>query len=184
MAEVKGSAITARIRFVKERWGEQAWTQLVAGLDESHQARIAERILPHDWIEFSLFTDFIEAVDRTFGEGDLALCRELATYAADANLPTLYRIFYKLTSPSFILRKAAQLWDVHYSSGKLVVEKMPDGALMRIEGFDTPHRTHCLSVMGWAHRSIELSGGKSVETEEVSCRANGDASCEMRARWK
>ena len=43
----------------------------------------------------------------------------MGRFAADVNLPTLYRIFDRLGSPQFILRKAAQLWSVHYDSGKL-----------------------------------------------------------------
>ena len=53
----------------------------------------------------------------------------------------------------------------------------------RIEGFDTPHRAHCLSVMGWSERSVELSGGRDVITEELSCRADGGTICCFRFRW-
>ena len=184
MSEVKGSAVIARMRFVRDRWGEAGWRRLRAGLAKPHRSLVDQRILPHHWVPFELFVDLNLAADSLFGRGDLALCREMGAHSAEVNLPTLYRIFFRLGRPSYILKKAARLWDVHYSSGRLVVEELPDGAMMRIEGFDTPHQAHCLSVLGWAERSVILSGGRDVVCAERSCRAEGDAACEMEARWR
>jgi hypothetical protein len=184
MVEVKGSAITARVRWIRENHGEGAWRQLRGSLSEAHRDLLEGKVLPHAWVPFSLFVELNERADEAFGEGDLALCRVMGRYSADVNLPTLYRIFYRLGSPSFILKKAARLWDVHYSSGRLVVEETADGAHLSIEGFEDPHRAHCLSVMGWAERSVELSGGRLVSVREISCRAVDAQTCEMEATWQ
>lgn len=184
MVEVKGSAITARIRFVRDRFGEQAYRRLKAALPEEDRATIDARVLPHSWVPFGLFVDINEKADELFGRGDLGLCREMGRYSAEVNLPTLYRIFYRFGTPSFIIRKAARLWDVHYSSGRLEVDSEPDGVRLRIEGFATPHRAHCLSVLGWAERSAELSGADIVYSEEERCRTRGDDVCEIVARWR
>jgi predicted hydrocarbon binding protein len=55
---------------------------------------------------------------------------------------------------------------------------------MEIADFDEPHRAHCVAVMGWIERSVELSGGTQVEITERSCRAIGDARCRWRLRWQ
>ena len=109
---------------------------------------------------FELFVDLNVTADRLFGAGDLALCYHMGRFGADVNLTTLYRVFYKLGSPGFIMSRAAKVWGVNYDSGRLVWEgDEAHGLTMRIEDFATPHRAHCLSVLGWAARSIELSGG-------------------------
>jgi hypothetical protein len=64
--------------------------------------------MPHAWVPFDLFIDVNVEIDRLYGKGDLALCREMGRYGARLNLPTLYRIFYRLGSLGFILRKAAR----------------------------------------------------------------------------
>lgn len=184
MVDVKGSAITARVRYVRERHGEQGYRKLLDALEAQHRKIIQARVLPHAWAPFSLFVDVNVQTDALFGTGDLALCREMGRYSAEVNLPTLYRIFYKLGTPSFIIRKAARLWDVHYSSGRLAVEDTEDGANLRIEEFATPHRAHCQSVLGWAERSVELSGGKVTYAEEEQCRTRGDRACLVVARWQ
>jgi hypothetical protein len=111
------------------------------------------------------------------------MVREMGRYSAEVNLPTLYRIFYKLGSPAFILKRAARLWELHYSSGELEVVEVPGGARCRIVGFETPHQAHCLSVLAWAERSVELSGGRVSAARELTCRAAGDAECTMEVLW-
>lgn len=184
MVEVKGSAITARVRYVRERHGEPGYRKLMTALAPDHRALIEGRILPHAWAPYGLFVEINVKADELFGDGDLALCREMGQYSAEVNLPTLYRIFYKLGTPSFIIRKAARLWDVHYSSGRLSVQDTDTGAVLRIEEFAEPHRAHCLSVLGWAEKSVELSGGVVTYVEEEQCRTKGDRACVIVARWK
>ena len=186
---VKGSAITARLRWVREHHGEDAVKQLRAALAPDDRKVIEGRILPHEWVAFDVFVAVSLALDRIHGKGDLALCRELGRYAAQVNLPTLYRIFYMLGSPAFIVKRAARVWDVHYSSGRLDVDttKEPDGwesARLRLVGFQTPHAAHCASVLGWCEESVRMSGGTQVTAEETRCRTRGDSLCEIVARWR
>lgn len=187
---VKGSAITARVRWVRELYGEPGVRRMKEALGDEHRRALDGRILPHEWVSFELFVAMCTELDRLYGKGDLELCRELGRYSARANLPTLYRIFYTLGSPGFIIRRAARVWDVHYSSGRLEVHTAaePGGGesvRLRIVGFETPHRAHCLSVLGWCEQSIELSGGTLVAPgAETKCRTRGDDSCEISARWR
>lgn len=185
MPNVKGAMITARVRFVRERHGEDGFQRLLEALPASSRAAIEGRILPSQWVPYDVFIDVGVTIDRLFGRGDLSLCYELGRHSAEVNLPTLYRLFYRLGSPIYIFRRAAELWNVHYDSGRLAaMEEGPSGARLEILDFARPHRVHCLAVMGWASRSIELSGGVLLSADEERCRARGDDTCEMVARWK
>jgi hypothetical protein len=185
MANVKGAAISARLQFVRERHGEAGLARLLDALPEAERRVLDNRVLSHAWAPFEVFVEVAKTADRLFGQGDLALCTEMARYAAEVNLPTLYRLFYRLGSPQYILRKAAQLWSVHYDSGKLVVIEEGQGKVrLEIVDFESPHRVHCLSVLGWAARSVELSGGHVLYAEEERCRARGDETCELLLRWR
>jgi hypothetical protein len=101
------------------------------------------------------------------------------------NLTTIYRLFYKLGSVHWILGRGVRLWSAHYDSG--FCEIAPRGAKaaeIRIRGFATPDRTHCLSVLGWIERSIELSGGTRTVVEETACRMRDDEYCQLDAKWE
>jgi hypothetical protein len=100
-------------------------------------------------------------------------------------LTTIYRLFFKVGTTHWILGRAVRLWSAHYDSGYLeVLTRGPKTAVLRIRGFATPHKAHCLSVQGWAERSIELSGGERVTTEEPLCRTRGDELCQLEAKWE
>jgi hypothetical protein len=187
-SQVKGSAITARIKYVRDLHGEPGVRHVKETLAPEHRKVLDGRVLPHAWVPFDLFVDLCTTIDRLYGKGDLSLVKEIGRFAARANLPTLYRIFYVLGSPEFILGRAPRLWDVHYDSGRLETSfAIKDGrrvAALKIIDFATPHRVHCLSVAGWAEQSVELSGGKSVELTETGCRASGGSKCELVVSWK
>jgi hypothetical protein len=185
MAQVKGSAITSRVRYVRDRFGESAIRQVKIALGDKHRSALEGKVLPHAWVPYELFIALNTEIDRLFGKGDLALCREMGRYSAEVNLPTLYRIFYRLGTPMFIFSKAARLWQVHYDSGEMVpVQDGEDCVRLRIQGFDEPHRAHCLSVLGWAEQSVEISGAEVYDAREEKCRTRGDEVCELVLRWR
>ena len=137
------------------------------------------------WYPFRQFIELNVLIDRLFGRGDLSLVKALGRHGADANLTTIYRLFYKVGTTHWILGRAVRLWSAHYDSGSLeVFTRGPHGAILRIHGFAFPDPAHCLSVAGWCERSIELSGGRSVLLAETRCRTRGDDVCQLEATWE
>lgn len=136
------------------------------------------------WVPFSLYVDLNETIDRVFGTGDYALCRAMGSYGARVNLPTLYRIFYRVGSIAFILKRAARMWDVHYSSGRLSVTSGKGWARLMIEDFDEPHPTLWESVAGWGEASARLTGLSDAFAEIEHRPEPGDSSpARILIRW-
>ena len=184
MANVKGSALASRVLWVQLGHGGAGVERLLAQVSPELRATLAEGIHKATWYPFDQFIELTVAIDRLFGQGDLSLVRELARHGADANLKTIYRLFYKVGTIHWILGRAVRLWSAHYDSGYLeVLTRGPTAAVLRVRGFDTPHPVHCQSVMGWAERSIELSGGKQVQSTETKCRTRGDELCQFETVW-
>jgi hypothetical protein len=184
MANVKGSAIASRVLWVSLNHGDEGMRRVAAALKAPTRALVSSPINKASWVAFDAFVDLNETIDRVFGKGDLATVKQLGRFGADANLTTVYRLFYMVGTVKWILDRAARLWDLHYDSGRLVMVRHPGNeAELRIVGFETPHRAHCLSVHGWTERSVELSGGKNVEVRELACRASGQDECVFHAKW-
>lgn len=181
----KGVAVLARLKWVQQVHGDAGFTRFLAALPPSTRDAVDARILPHGWVSFQVFIDVLVTLDGLFGQGDLSLCRELGGWAAAENLPRVFKIFFRFGSPTFIFDRAAKLWSSHYDSGTLVVvDREETAARLVISDFAAPHRAHCLSVLGWAAKSIELSGSEVTYAEEEKCRTRGDEACEMVVRWK
>ena len=159
---VKGSAITSRERWVREHHGAAGERQFLEALDPSHAERLRDGVLRSAWVPFELFLDVNLAADRVFGGGDLAICREMGRYGGTTNLPTLYRIFFRVGSLPFVLKRAARMWDVHYSSGRLSVTDGPGWARLTIQDFAEPHPALWESVAGWGEATAMLTGHSGV----------------------
>jgi hypothetical protein len=184
MAQCKGFLFTARLKYVQEKHGPEGSRRLHEQLAPQTQALIERHALPHEWVPFAAFIDVNVVADRLFGKGDLALCREMGAWSAEANLPRVFRFFYRFGSPMFLFERAAKLWGGHYDSGRMETMRDQDGAAhLVIYDFGEPHRAHCLSVLGWCVRSIEMSGAKVHSAAEQRCRLRGDECCEFVAHW-
>jgi len=184
MPNVRASAILARLRWVEEQHGREAKRAVLMSLPPTHASAILAAVNPSLWVPFDAFVALCQAIDRTYGSGDLAMCRMLGRYAAEKNLPTLYRIFYKIGSFRYIISKASAVWTTHYDSGRASTHDIPGGVAFVVEGFAMPHRAHCLSVLGWIEQSAVMSGAKVIGADEVKCRTRGDPVCEFHVTYK
>jgi hypothetical protein len=185
VSNVKGSALTSRLLWVSLNHGKAGMARLAAASSPTLRGIVESGATRASWYPFDAFIELNERVDALFGAGDIALVRELGRYSADANLTTIYRLFFKFGAVHWILTRAPRLWGMHYDAGRVVVRAPSGGheAELEVIDYDTPHRVHCLSVVGWIERSVELSGGKDVVLDELECRAQGGSRCLMRVRW-
>ena len=184
MSNVKGSAFASRITWTKFNHGTHGLARLESASSPGLAKILQDGAVMSSWYPFELFVELNERIDTTFGQGDYALVKDLGRHGADANLTTIYRLFYKVGTVKWILARAARLWGLHYDSGHMLVTQSPGNEIeLRIEDFDSPHRVHCLAVEGWAERSVELSGGHDVVLTELTCRASGDDTCRFRITW-
>lgn len=184
MAKVKGSALASRLLWVRLNQGEQGIERLRGAASPELDEVLEHGAVMSKWYPFASFIELNETIDRLFGKGDLGLVKPLGRHGADANLTTIYRLFYKVGTVKWILSRASRLWGMHYDSGTMLIESLPGKEVeARIIGFATPHRIHCLAVQGWAERSVELSGGRDVVLDEIGCRASGDSECLIKMTW-
>lgn len=185
MAHCKGIAVLARLKWVQQHHGADGTARLLEALPIGTRETVERHVLPHGWVPMLHFVELNVAADRLFGKGDLALCKVMGAWAAAETLPKLFRLFYRLGSPTFIFERASKLWSAHYDSGMLsLLEPQATSCRLALSEFDAPHRAHCLSVLGWAGKSAELAGSTLVESDEVRCRTRGDPRCEMVLRWE
>jgi hypothetical protein len=185
VVNVKGSAMSSRVLWVELGHGSAGIDRMLAQISPELRASIELGLSKAKWYPFDQFVELNVVIDRLFGRGDLALVKQLGRYGADANLTTIYRLFFKVGSVQWILGRSVRLWSAHYDSGYCeVATRGPKACVMRVRGFATPHAAHCLSVAGWAERSIELSGGKRPIVEESRCRTRGDELCQLDITWE
>ena len=108
MANVKGSALASRILWVQLEHGDAGYQRLLGQISPELRQTIEMGVNKAKWYPFDQFIELNLVLDRLFGKGDLALIRELGRYGADANLKTIYRLFYKVGTVHWILGRAVR----------------------------------------------------------------------------
>src|SRR5664279_1442671 len=103
VANVKGSAMTSRILWVELGHGAAGFDRLLAAVSVPLREQISRGFVKANWYPFEQFVELNETIDRVFGRGDYGLMRMLGRYGADANLTTIYRLFFKVGSVGWIL---------------------------------------------------------------------------------
>ena len=185
MANVKGSALASRITWVRLEHGPAGLDRVIGGCSAALAALIAEGPRTVRWYPLALFVELNDVIDRVLGAGDGAMAKQLGRLGADANMTTIYRLFYRLGSVRWVMARAARLWHMHYDAGRIeVVERGAQDMDLHLIGVPEPACTHCRAVQGWAERSIELSGGTQVVTSIATCRRAGAQTCCISTRWK
>ncbi len=182
---MKGSALASRVLWIQLGHGAAGLAKVRAEASPALAETLDPGVEKARGYPLRQFYELNALIDQKFGAGDLALVRELGRHGADANLTTIYRLFYKVGTTHWILGRAVRLWSAHYDTGYLeVLTGDARAATLRIHNFALPDRVHCLSVLGWTERSIELSGGKRVEAAETRCRTRGDDVCQIETSWE
>lgn len=186
MANVKGTAVKASAIFVLERIGKEGYDRVCAELPPAAREVFEGSILPSSWYPFAHLRAFMEAARKEIpGTPGRSVAWEMGRFSADHGLNTIYKVFFKVADPGFIIRKGSQVLATYYDSGKmapLVEEK--GHAILRLTDFDEPHPLFCDRLLGWMERTLELCGGNSVQMAHPRCLSRGDASCDYEGRWR
>jgi hypothetical protein len=185
MGNIRGSSLAGRLRYVKKYHSQAALDQVLAVLKNRDLAsKLQVGAVESAWYPLADFVDLVESIDRVLGKGDLAMVKPMAAQTAQDDFSGAYRIFFRLTSPSFVFGKAATIWSQKYDSGKLLTRQLgPTSFELEIVDFDTPHIAMCESIAGWAQRMLELTGAKKASCEHVECRTRKNPRCVWRMVW-
>ncbi len=182
--KVKGSALRSTMHYIRDHYPPDQVGKIMDQLDPEHRKLLERPILVSDWHEAEILVRLMKAAAAVSGEDGRTLWARIGRQSCDDGLNTVYKIFFRLGSPSYILKRGFQLWNNYYSDGVMVVENITDqGADVKLTKNAFPDECMCIRITGWMERSIELSGGKGVKIVHKTCVHRGDAECTWRGDW-
>lgn len=183
--QIKGNLLGRRAWYVRDRWGDDALAKLTRTVPENARKFLVDAPLTFAWYPFGVMMDIDRAiVDGPMG-GEIGRMTEFGSAIAKHDLPLLYKVLFKVGSPSFIVKRlniVAKQY-IRDSSISSIVER--DGeALVTQSGRRFPMYFCTYGVSGWFHAALELSGAKSPTVEHASCVHRSDEACTWRLRWR
>ncbi len=180
----KGFTVRGALAFVESRWGADGRSQLLPALDTETRGFCERMVLSSEWVPFRVQVHLYEGIDRVFGAGDHALCRDIGRFTSEHEMSTINQLFLKLGKLEHWMRAAGLMWNRYYSAGRLEVgEFTKKGGILFVRDFDPISDAFCRDLGGWFERTAELSGEKDVRLEHPECVLRSGQDCVYRASW-
>ena len=183
MAQVKGTAVVASVRYVRERFGEAALRRVLGPLPTDERLVLEGGILASSWYPMPLFLHFMQEVERQLATQELHVIRRMGQASAEYGIKGVYKVFFKLGSPEFIIGRAARVFGSYYDTGRIVVAESRAGrAVLDLSGFEGAPQ-FCERILGWMEKTVEMAGAKNLRSGHPRCVHRGDSTCRFLGDW-
>jgi hypothetical protein len=180
----KGSTVRTTVEFLRRDGG----AALVERVFESLPRDLADRLRGVEAtaeVPFSEMVALWEAADEAIGDTDPGWVERAGAHSIESSGLQLYGGILRKSSPLEFLTQSVSLFRLYYHPGDMTVVEQDTGrAVLRLVGFDVPHRLFCRRQTGGLSQALSVTGGSQPEVRHVRCVIDGDAFCEWELRWR
>lgn len=181
---MKGTAVQSSLRYVRERFGEGSLARVLEALPEDDRQALGHGILASSWYGMDAFLRFMQEVERQLGAQEPDVVRKMGRASCDYGVTGVYKIFFKVGSPEFIISRAARVFSSYYDTGELkVVEGGAGRAVVELTALQGGAPQFCERIFGWMQRTLELAGAKALRSAHSACVHRGDPVCRFEGNW-
>jgi hypothetical protein len=182
---VKGNLLTSRIWYVREQFGPDALAAVAAAVGPAARARLDNPPMPFVWCTFGEMMEIDRAILEGPMHGDLGRMKHFGGEIAKHDLPTIYKVLFKVGTPRFLMKRVATVASTYLRDAPMRGVDLPDGRVRVLQaGKIFPYYFCSYGVCGWFEAAMELSGGKNIQALHTSCRHRGDAACGWDVRFE
>lgn len=148
--------------FIQKEYGNETFNRVFDRLPQEVKKIWEDAILTgsYPFSAFKAMTSVLSDESGTLKDGEVAKMYE---YIADHSLNRLYKMFFKMTNPSFVISNYPKLWKRFFESGTVEVPLSEKGlAKVRVllpEIFLDWLPPACL---GYSKKAVEMAGGKNL----------------------
>lgn len=183
--EIKGTAVVAIRDFVREKYPGKfkLWFDL---LPEESKVIFASPVDFTKWysLEYAAATP-TRAIAKIFFNNDMKKgAWESGRYSAEVALKGIYKIFVRVSSPSYLIARASRVFSTYYKPCEMKTIKN-DGNNLVLQISEMPNIEKVIEyrIAGWIEKALEISGSKDIKVEISKSVAQGDAITEFNITW-
>jgi hypothetical protein len=183
--QVKGTSLIATERFIKERFGTAGFEKFKAALSPEARALFGAPVLAPNWYPADPgFFEPMEKLCREFYGGDARGARELGRFSAVDGLRGVYKIFVRMASVDYILKKTANIFASYYRPGKLEVAQVAGRRItLRMSDIARAHPLFEERVCGWLEGALQVCGQENYKVIVGKSMARGEQWTEFVVRY-
>ena len=171
---------------VAKEHGDLVWQKALGRLEEDHAKVWTGALVPFSTYSFPAFKAMARAVAEETGAHDDRELARMYEYIADRSLNAVYKIFFKLANPSFVIGNYPKLWTRFFTAGKVDVPTAEKGfAQLHFELPEIFLDWLGPACLGYSNKAVTMAGGRDVLVEERVRRQlpSGDWAVDFEIRW-
>jgi hypothetical protein len=180
--ELKAAGFNSTVDVTRDLVGAAVFDRFVDQLPPELADYIKRPRLATAWIPFADFIRISELMGNQLFGGDLERAFEVGRRQFKADLSTVYKVFVRLGSVSFIAKRCALIYGTYTrNAGTMKVLAEQDHQLdVEISGHPFARPSLWQYLRGTVHGAAEASGAKSVKTTIVEAQGQR---CVIRLAW-
>ena len=183
--KIKGVVLIARLKFIQERFGRDAFEEVLASLSSKDQSILRGIIMGAIWYPFETGENLDKATVKVIGNGAPDFFEEIGAASARQNLSTVHRAFLQPGQPQVFLNRSPLIYRFYYDVGRReYTETGPTSGVLVTYDSESYSVFDCLTVIGWYKQGLAMCGAQGVTIVERSCRGRGAPSCQYAIRWR
>ena len=184
MLHIKGTAVLDTFETIKARAGQAELDKIISHLDPEAQEIFRRPISPSSWYSCDAFSRFLEATIREMAGGNEQVLVKRAEAVIEKQLSGIYKMFVRLGSPEFVIRRIAAVHATYFDGVQIIPEmKGPKSATIQYVGFSRNHRIMGFAIIGFFQKALEISGAKKVHVHFTVPIEAGQKFCELALTW-
>jgi len=182
---IKGTALRDTLEAIQARSGKEELERILAHLEEETKEIFERPISPSSWYPCDAFARFLEADIRETANGDEEELIKRAELVIEKQLSGIYKMFVRLGSPEFVIRRIAAVHSTYFDGVQIIPEmKGLNGATIQYVGFSREHRIMGFVILGFYRKALEISGAKKLDVHFTVPIEAGEKFCELALRWE
>jgi hypothetical protein len=183
--EIKGTAVIAIRDFVKVKFPDD-FKKWYDSLPADSKAIFEGAIDSTRWYDVHhAVAKPTAAIARLFYNDDVKKgAWESGRYSAETALKGIYKVFVKVSSPSYLIARASRVFATYYRPCEMKTAKNEGNNLvLHIAGMENPEKLIEFRIGGWIEKALEISGSKDINVEITKSMARGDVITEFTISW-
>jgi hypothetical protein len=183
--QVKGTSLIATEKFIRHQFGSEGYERFLQSLPQGSKALFSSTVLSPNWypIEDAFYRPMQAVCDLFYG-GKASGARDMGHFSALDALKGVYKVFARIASVDFVLKKTANIFATYYQPGKMEVAERGDRRIiLRMTGIDLPHLLLEERICGYLEGALEVCGEREGRVMVAKSMASGDDCTDFVVRY-
>lgn len=182
--QCKGNWVAARHRYVRETFAPAVFDAVAGALGPRDRALFASPPLAFSWQPLTAVVAMDRAIVDVAMDGQVARMRDFGNLIARYDLPALYKVFFKLGTPGFVLGRAGLIYGQYLRRGRMRAETTQRSAVVTLTEAALPYYLCEHGISGWLEAAVAMSGGTRIRLRQARCAHRRDPACVWEADWQ